>query len=259
MAEIEVDKSTIAFNLLLVESARNIAYDGTANFHPKSKGISTTLNGVENMPKYTSHEIESRVELSHKMFHQLESYVDDFLNYVPFDFCHLEVYSLKLVAVILEIGPELMSSFELAVSETNVGVSEFFGGTARRDRDELWEKEKKLRDRKRSLTFNDYYCFLNKHGTPRLSSAIIELRGFDVHIMPFEEQSLQWWENHNLLKHDKYSNLKTATLKTTLKALSALFWLVDRNSRMFSFEKPFLSSLFLAKEGYESGPSFKKL
>jgi len=103
------------------------------------------------------------------MFHQIEGYVNDFLNYVPIDFNHLEVYSLKLITIILEIGPELVNSFELAVSESNIGVLEFLDGSIRKDLENLWEKEKKLESRKRSLTFNDYYCFLDKHGIPKLS------------------------------------------------------------------------------------------
>jgi hypothetical protein len=78
-------------------------------------------------------------------------------------------------------------------------------------------------------------------------------------MMPFEEENPQWWENYNLLKHDKYNNIKVANLRTALKATSALFWLVDNNSRMFSFEKPFPSKLFLSIETYELDSSLKKL
>jgi hypothetical protein len=193
------------------------------------------------------------------MFHQIEGYLSDFLNYVPFDHKHLEVYSLKLITIILEIGPELMNSFELAVSESNVGVREFFGGDIRTDRDKLWEKEKKLRSRRKSLTFKDYYSFLDKHEMPRLSSASIQLRGFDVYMTPFDKENPQWWENYNLLKHDKYNNIKAATLRTALKATSALFWLTDKNSKMFSFETPFSSNFLLSINGYELGSSVKKL
>lgn len=214
---------------------------------------------AESLPKYTYNEIKSRVRLSHKMFHQIEGYVNDFLDYVPFDYTHLDIYSLKLVTVILEIGPELINSFELAVAESNIGVREFFDGNIRKDLEDLWEKEKKIRRKKKSLTFNYYYCFLDKHEIPKLSSAIVQLRGFYAYVIPFEKVNPRWWENYNLLKHDKYNNLKVATLRTALKATGALFWLVDRNSRMFSFEKPFISNLFLATEAYKLDSSLKKL
>jgi len=165
---------------------------------------------------------------------------------------------LKLVTIILEIGPELMNSFELAVSESRTSVREQFFPSTRKDRETLWEKEQKLRKRKKSLTFHDYYLFLDKHGIPKLSKARIQLKGFDAYIVPFEEDNPKWWENYNLLKHDKYNNLKAANLRTALKASSALFWLVDCNSSMFSFGKPFISKLFLTTEPHKSD-SLKKL
>lgn len=99
----------------------------------------------------------------------------------------------------------------------------------------------------------------NTLGTNFAMAIISQLRGFDAYMMPFEEENPQWWENYNLLKHDKYNNIKVATLKTALKAASALFWLVDRNSRMFSFEKPFTSKLFLSSEVYKLDSSLEKL
>ena len=211
------------------------------------------------MTKYTHDEIKSRTKLSHKMFYQIEGPLKDFLDYVPLDHNHLEVYSLKLVTIILETGPELINSFDLAVSKSRVGIRELIDDDIGKDREDLRKREKKLRKSKRSLTFNDYYCFLNKHGIPKLSRATAKLRGFDAYVMPFERKNPKWWENYNLLKHDKYNNLKTATLRTALEASGALFWLVDHNSRIFSFEEPFVSDLFLATELYELNSSLKKL
>jgi hypothetical protein len=79
------------------------------------------------------------------MFHQIEGYVNDFLNYVPIDINHLEVYSLKLITIILEIGPELMNSFELAVSESNIGVLEFLSGSIRKDLKTYGKKKRNSR------------------------------------------------------------------------------------------------------------------
>lgn len=211
------------------------------------------------MPTLAYDEVKSRAEFSHRMFYQIEGYVKDFLDYVPLDHDHLEVYSLKLVTIILEIGPELINSFDLAVSECRAGIRELIHPALRKDREDLVEKEKKLRTRKRSLTFNDYYNFLDKYETPRISRATVEMRGFDAYMMPFEKTNPKWWENYNLLRHDKYSNLKAATLRTALKACGALFWLVDRNSKMFSFEKPFTSDLLVATEQYELDSTLKKL
>ena len=210
------------------------------------------------MPRYSYHEIGSRTEFSHKMFYQIEGYLSHFLDYVPFDYNHLKVYSLKLVTVMLEIGPELMNSFELAVSELAVSVHVYDDGFLK-DSKRLWEKEERLRKRKRSLTFNEWYCFLDKYLSPKLCSATVQLKGFDAYTMPFEKNNPEWWDSYNRLKHDKYNNLKRANLRTALKASSALFWLVDRNSRMFSFGTPFLSNLFLRIEPYRLNSSLKKL
>jgi len=210
------------------------------------------------MPQYTHNEIRARVESSHRTFHQIEDGLTDFLKYVPFDYHHLEVHSPKLITIILEIGPELISSLELAVSLSDFGIGEFINGDrCRTDLEDLWRKEKKLRSNERSLTFKDYYCFLDKHLIPPLSSACTQLKGFDVYVMPFKEDR-EWWKNYNLLRHDKYNNVKAATLRTALKAAGALFWLTDHNSKMFFFEKPFSSSLFLSVEGIDVD-SLKKL
>lgn len=211
------------------------------------------------MPKYTYNEIVDRTMYSHKMFYHIEGYVNDFLDYVPFDYSHLEVYSLKLVTIILETGPELINSFDLAVAETNFGIRALADPQMVQDREDLWKKERQLRSRNRSLTFNGYYGFLEKHEIPKLSTAMIKLEGSDAYTMPFEELHPKWWENYNLLKHDKYNNLKVATLRTALKASGALFWLVDRNSRMFHLEKPFSSRLFQMIDSRDLTSSSQKL
>lgn len=211
------------------------------------------------MAKYTYDEVESRVEFSRKMFHQIEEKLDDFLNYVPFDSGHLEVYSLKLVTIILEVGPELINSFELAVCESDFGIRKFYG-EANKDREDLLKREKELRARKKSLTFKDYYCFLVKHEIPSLSTATIQLRESKAYMMPFEQEIPIWWDScYNLLRHDKYSNLKNATLRNTLKATAALFWLIENNSKPFPFDRPFPSKLFLTNEDLGLLISYKKI
>jgi len=193
------------------------------------------------------------------MFHNIEGLVSDFLDYVPFDCNHLDVYSFKLVTIILETGPELINSFDLAIAETKVSIRDLVNPNIQRDREELWKKEGKLRQRKKSLTFNHYYNFLNKHGIPRLSNAAIKLRGFDAYMMPFEEAHPRWWENYNLLRHDKYDNLKAANLRTALKCCGALFWMIDRNFRMFRLEETSSSRLFQVYDQGEVTSSSQKL
>lgn len=207
---------------------------------------------VKTLSKYSAHDYQSRVEFSQKIFFQIESSMTGFLEYVPLDFNHLEVYSSRLITIILEIGPELINSFDLAVFHRgNRGLSEVFDDNIRKYREKLLIREKKLRSKKRSLTFKDYYFFLDETGYTKLSRATIRLTKFDVFMLPFENINPDWWESYNLLRHDKYNNLKRATLRNTLKALAALFWLICYNwNRVYSNE--FISSdLFSRTDLYE--------
>lgn len=220
----------------------------------------TDLIEVERLSKYTNDEFQARIKLSQKMFHQIENYLSNFLGYVPLDFDHLKMYSLKLVTVILETGPELLNSFDLAAFYVGArSLREVFGPSIHKNREKLLEKEMKLRRQKRSLSFKDYYSFLDTNETPKLSRATIVLRDLDVYITPFKKVNPEWWESYNLLRHDKYNNLKKATLRNALKASGALFWLVDLNSRRVSVRESLSSSLFIVKDPYEIDESSQEL
>jgi hypothetical protein len=185
------------------------------------------------LPEYSSDEINLRNQFAGKGFSQLEGYLNDFLNYVPLDKAHLSVYSPRLCTIILEAGPELISAFDVAVATTKlIPTWEWTDETLKPDRDRLWEKEENLKKRHQSLSFDKYYQFLNSHGLPRLDSATVEIADFNAYFMPFEKRHPYWWKTYNELKHEKYSNLKKAKLKTTLKFLGALFWLINHNMNL---------------------------
>jgi len=205
------------------------------------------------MYKYNYDESESRVALSLKMFNQIERYLIDFLEYVPLDFKQLDVYSLKLVTALLEIGPEIISSFDIAVfSCATKSINDLFDDGPRRNRVALLEKEKDIKPKNRSLTFKNYYSHLDSYGFSKISRASVRLIGLDAYIQPFENSKPKWWTSYNLLKHDKYDHLKMATLRTVLKASSALFWLVYNNLRMIrSYNDTPTSNLFVKIEPYE--------
>jgi len=185
--------------------------------------------------KYSWDEFKSRVELSLDMFRQIEEEVNDFLAYVPLDFNHLNVYSLKLVKIMLGMGPEILSSFDLATFPACL-VRVYFPRTndeIDRVRKELFEEETDRKKKNQSLTFKHYYDFLHLASsiwTHRLKDSI-RLKDLDAYVVPFERFVPKWWQSHNLLKHDKYSSFRKATLANTLKALGALFWLAEHNSR----------------------------
>ena len=194
------------------------------------------------------------MKLSRQMYYLMDEYLGDFLDYVPPDLNHLEVYSHRLVTIILEIGPEVLSSFDIALNIIK-DRSRWFSKVVAEDSEDLWKKEDALKKRKRSLTFLDYYRFLDKHSMPKLSSATVVFEDLDAYMMPFEKSNPEWWENYNLLRHDKYTNLKTATLRTTLNACGALFWLVYQNQSLAGFE----SDLFKISDWGDLTSSLKKL
>lgn len=154
--------------------------------------------------------------------------MNDFLDYVPLDLAHLGVYSQKLVSIILETGPEIINSFDLIVFAPRLRfnmhtcLSEI---ELNKTREKLLEREKSCRKKKKSLTFKDYSDFLNK--SIGLSTRTIEIMGLNAYTLPFKEVNPEWWEAYNQLRHDKYGNLKKATLKNALKALGAFCFLKD--------------------------------
>jgi len=218
---------------------------------------------ADNLPEYTVNEMETRNDFSHKMLHQLEGYMKDFLNYIPLDEDHLQVYSPKLITIILEIGPELTSALEIAVGCTRIyPVWEEFDPELRSDREKLWKKEENGKKYSRSLSFNDYYSFLEKHNQQKLGEARVQLKDMGAYFKPFEKTNAkktnpEWWNTYNQLKHDKYDNRKKATLEAALKSLGALFWIVDNNSQLLSHDH-FQSDVFLPLE-FRIELSLKKL
>jgi hypothetical protein len=195
------------------------------------------------MPKYTEEERKARTLLSWKMYIQLERDMIDYLDYVPLDEKHLEVYSPKLIAIIIQVGPEIISGFDVAVANLNKYVKiakEFEGSDLPSDLEALWKHETELKTINKSISFKRYYDFLEKHcyNKPssalveycnKPSSALVEIKESSYVFSPLATQPPEWWDVYNRLKHDKYTNLKKATLKIALDSLGALFWIQSLN------------------------------
>ena len=200
--------------------------------------------------KYDWNEFKRRVELSLKMFREIETQLDNFLDYVPLEFDHLHVHSLKLVTIILETGSEIITSFGLAAFPGIFIVQwlDLTNESIERNRGELLEKEKSLRKKNRSLTFKQYYAFLDKAMTsPHRLRDLIQLKSLDAYIEPFETARPDWWDSYNLLKHNKYDSLTEANLTNTLKAVGALFRLAEYNSRRIGRLEEFTSRIFSSR------------
>jgi len=179
------------------------------------------------LSKYCYDDYVSRLNLSEKIYYQLEDLLLDFIDYVPLDFKHMTVYSHRLITIILEVGPEIFNAFDLAISQERLSSS--FNEKIRQAKKDLLQKEQKLKKRKKSLTFKDYYDFLNTYPSIKISSAKITVFDLNAYIMPFEEMNSDWWESYNNLRHDKYNHLKEATLRNAITSLGALYWLVYNN------------------------------
>jgi hypothetical protein len=216
------------------------------------------------MPKYSMSELEKRNAFSQKMFHQFEVYMKDFLDYVLLDEDNLKVSSPKLITLILDVGPELISAFDIAVGCTLIyPMWEETDPELHGARDMLWAKEEEGKKHNRSLTFNDYVNFLEKHNYAKLTTKIVQLIELEAYFKPYEPtntawSNIEWWNTYNLLKHDKYSNRKKATLVSALKLLGALLCVIDNNSNLLSHGDVFQSTIFLPI-GSRLNESFKKI
>ena len=71
----------------------------------------------------------------------------DFLDYVPLTLDHLDVYSFKLVTIILETGPEILNSFDLTVFSPRIR----FNAHAKLDEAELEKTRKQLLSKESDL------------------------------------------------------------------------------------------------------------
>jgi hypothetical protein len=216
------------------------------------------------MPKYSTSEMKERNAFSQKMYHQFEGNMKDFLDYVPLDEDNLKVFSPKLVTLILDVGPELINAFDIAVNCTAIyPMWEEIDLELHDAREMLWEKEEKCREHNRSLTFSDYMSFLEKHYlNTRLSTQIVQLIELEAYFKPFELTNtswanIEWWHTYNLLKHDKYSNRKKASLVSALKLLGALLCIINNNSNLL-FNNTLQSSIFFPI-GSRLNESFKKI
>jgi len=209
------------------------------------------------LSKYSATEFDRRINLSQNMFRQIEERLLDFLEYVPMrsrSTKHLDVYSLKLVSIILETGPEIINSFDLASFPTS---RRLVNDPYAEDRKKVLAKERRKRETKKSLSFNDYASLLTKSNG--LKNAVTEIRGLGAYIMPFERIPPKWWNAYNLLKHDKYNNLEKATLENALKAVGGLYWLIASYSPLINTTPVHFGKVFFSSALFQSRPKDEAL
>ena len=138
-----------------------------------------------------------------------ENMLKDILQIVPFCDEHENVWSPKLVTIILESCSQLDSLWKSqalnspCVSKTNLNVSdyfEFFGETMS----------------KRWVVF---YGELPQKLCPFDNwSSVLKFKAND-----YSKHELKWWNTYNKLKHDRLQNLSKAILKDAVLSLAGLF------------------------------------
>lgn len=156
----------------------------------------------------------------------------ELITFVPLSKEHEEVWSLKLANLLLLIGSSIESFFQCAISSLRFsGIYQYLeiphGRVWYVPEDFISSRyhERLLSDEKPNMglyrdIFKECYDLSNK--------TVYILRNMGE-ITPFEEwnndRSPGWWKNYTDIKHEKYKNLKSATLKTVLNSLAALFLL----------------------------------
>lgn len=164
-----------------------------------------------------------KLNLSGRMYNSLEDDFARFLEFVPLAEQNLTVFSPKLFNLILNVGPEVLSIFDLLAF-----TSRYRDHPVDKERFSLLEKKNKLRKRKRSLTFLDYFNFLGKiHDFEKGEVVVKELHRSISPFLTKDNRIPEWWDCYNRLKHDKYSHFKEATLKIALHGLGATYYLIQ--------------------------------
>ena len=141
----------------------------------------------------------------------LEENFVEYLRYVPLTNEHKDVWSLYLGDLLIRIGSILDSFFRRAIYSSVL------------DNATNITRYRALDDHKINMVvyrelYDPFYQLSSKK--------VYELQTFEQ-LNPFlswsSNESPDWWNKYNHVKHDRFKNKKEATLKSVLEALSGLF------------------------------------
>lgn len=170
-----------------------------------------------------------------------ENELKEYMKYVPPSKEHEEVWSLELANQLLLIGSSIDSFFKRAIRELldsffknfqighhqSSNYSLFLGMRQLSERLEKSETKKSVKYKGRFLNMGDYRDIFEAkyHFSERKISVLIT----QDTIQPFEgwggTGSVDWWNAYTDIKHSRFRNRKSATLKSVIDALAALFLL----------------------------------
>lgn len=139
----------------------------------------------------------------------LERELREFVEYVPLENEHLEVWSLKLGNILIILGSVLDSFFKFALEDPvfdEIPVIEDIRGKTRTDIDDY------------KTVFQDFYNLSEKRIYVRLNGEFLQpFKAFGEHKAP------EWWQAYQSVKHDRFVNKKEAKLKYILEGIAGLF------------------------------------
>lgn len=137
-----------------------------------------------------------------RFYKLLEKEFVDTIEYVEVDTSNMQTFSMRYEKILIEVGAELDTTFKMACNLTG------------------------------RKTIVDYApIILNKY--PDIIQQSVTVLGTKVKLQPYQgwnstqaSQSLMAWKGYNLVKHDRISNYRNATLENAVNLLAALFILL---------------------------------
>lgn len=176
--------------------------------------------------------LKQNVEASRRNYDSIERGFFECLDYVELDLDHFNVYSKKFNDIILKIGPEILTVFELILF--NQKIVRFFN-----DQPDLKKQIVNIQ-KKKSEGKEGFRDYLN--ALPYLKTENVMVTNLKEKITPFRIQKtwltnkqkyrfwVDWWDyGYNALKHRRINEFKeAATLKHALFSLAGLWILHER-------------------------------
>ena len=141
-----------------------------------------------------------------------ENMLAEFLQFVPYCKGHLDIWSPKLVTILLETCSQLDSLWAYQAAQSPYVP-------------------------KSNLNIRNYFEYFGAHVAPKW---VVFWSEEPEQIYPFEEwrdkithteetyPDLDWWKAHNKLKHDRLANRSEATLQRAIRALAGLLLAILR-------------------------------
>jgi len=153
----------------------------------------------------TSQLVRDMLEMQ-KQFRNSEAQFMEFSQIIPYVNNPLNIYSPKMVSLLLYIGPQILGMFEILKKQTSSDCGDTFGA---------------------------YYDAFNEKGMLSCQGFVLE----DVRdaILPFDNKEPEWWKAYNHhVKHKMPEGIFKATYDNVINAIGALFILhhiVDMKQR----------------------------